>query len=65
VTFKAECRTRFDGSERLFEACWRDLQRGIRQGAIDASTVDLAMVWLDDFASERVNDERSPFYLYG
>ena len=61
---KAEARKRFDGSERLFNACWRELNwfernaNALRDGAEVAAYLYAA-------ASRRVNNERSSFWLYG
>lgn len=61
-----ECQARFDGSSRLFAACWRQLLAWQRQGAIDTvTTVDDACRWLDDIAAEKVNNPQSAFYIYG
>lgn len=58
-------RTLFDGSDRLFAACWRQyreyLNGGIDDPSCDADVID----WLDALASEKVNNPRSTFYIYG
>ena len=57
---------RFEGSDSLFEACWRQLLRWIREGAIDTPIDDQqVMGWLDQIAAEKVNDSRSPYFIYG
>ena len=58
-------RPKFDGSDRLFRACWRQY-RGWLNGAIDAPACDDdVMDWLEQIAAQRVNDGDSPFYMYG
>lgn len=55
----------FDGSERLFRACWRQYIAFLR-GSIDAPICDQDVAdWLDSIAAEKVNDSRSAFYIYG
>jgi hypothetical protein len=56
---------KFDGSTRLFNACWHQYRSYVK-GAIDDPTC-LADVtdWLDTLASEKVNNSRSSFYIYG
>ena len=62
---KAEARELFDGSNRLFEACWKDYV-GYLEGSIDdPEDIEDVMDWLDSIASEKVNDWNSPFYIYG
>ena len=58
---KAEAKKNFNGSERMFEACWRQLTDLEHQGLVVAEVDET----LSSFASERVNDEKSPFYMYG
>jgi hypothetical protein len=61
---KAEARKRFDGSERLFNACWRELNWFERNSDTlrDGPEVE---AFLHDAASRRVNNSGSGFYLYG
>lgn len=56
---------KFDGSQALFDACWRKY-RGFVNGATDdpQSILDV-MNWLDSIASELVNDSSSRFYIRG
>ena len=62
----AHYRDRFDGSPRLFRACWRQYRAWMAEGAIDDPTTDQDVLdWLDSIAAERVNDGRSSFYIYG
>jgi hypothetical protein len=62
---KKEAKRNFNGSNRLFEACWRTY-RGYLNGGIDnpkdQGTVD---AWLKEIAAEKVNNPKSSFYIYG
>lgn len=51
----------FDGSRRLFEACWRELLAFER----DSDVVDDVAAFLDGAAARRVNDPNSTFYIHG
>jgi hypothetical protein len=52
-------------SYRLFSACWSQYRAWLR-GAIDSPTCDRDVLdWLDSIASEKVNNSRSKFYIYG
>ena len=58
-------RKEFDGSSRLFNACWRQYI-GYLRVAIDDPTCDMDVDdWLENIASEKVNNSRSVFYIYG
>ena len=62
---RAECARYFDGSERLFNACWTTYL-GYLNGAIDMPECGLDIDdWLENIASERVNNPNSTFYIYG
>lgn len=53
------------GSGRLKRACWRQY-RYFLQGSIDDPTDDQDVIgWLESIASERVNNSKSTFYIYG
>lgn len=55
----------FDGSRRLFRACWRWYRAALR-GAIDNPQADRDVImWLDARAQELVNNPRSSFYIHG
>ena len=55
----------FDGSARLFRACWNQYRSWLR-GAIDNPESDADVLdWLDQIASEKVNNPNSAFYIYG
>ncbi len=55
-------RPKFRGSLALKRACWRQYLNG----AIDDPTCDQdVMDWLENIASERVNNPKSRFYIYG
>ena len=58
-------RPMFDGGDRLFACAWRTYVRW-RAGSIDSPDSDDEVVgWLNQIASERVNNSRSSFYIYG
>jgi hypothetical protein len=63
---KASLRAGFDGSDRLFRACYREYTGLITAGAIDypRDKID-ASGWLETLASGKVNNPRSVFYMYG
>lgn len=63
---KKDFNRHFDGSNRLFERCWKKWLKyteGISEINYD-SDWDI-LQFLDERASEEVNDERSPCYIYG
>lgn len=63
---KLLARKRFDGSDRLFRACWRAYIAGLRTGTYDTpASQDCIDFALDCEAAHRVNNERSPFYIFG
>ena len=63
---KRDLRAMFpNDSDQLFNACYRELNTWIRQGAIDTPDLQDAANWIEQLMAERVNDSRSPFYLYG
>lgn len=57
---KRDYKAEFDGSNRLFEACWRRYLRARRFLEIDDVST-----FLDDMAAGLVNDSNSSFYIYG
>jgi len=59
---KEQFRREFDGSEELFNTCWRQLKREVYTSSMHADEVS---AWLEAFAAERVNNPRSKFYIYG
>lgn len=65
VVDRAASAKNFDGGAALFASCWRTYL-GYLRGAIDypssQSDVD---GWLEQIASEKVNNPRSKFYIYG
>jgi hypothetical protein len=61
---RGEARRRFDGSERLFNACWRELLWYERNADVCGSEIEVDSV-LHGAASRRVNNERSSFWIYG
>ena len=55
----------FDGSPALFRACW-NTYKGYLLGSIDSPKCDMDVTdWLETIASEKVNNPRSVFYIYG
>jgi hypothetical protein len=52
-------------SERLFDACWRQYRLYIRGSIDDPKSIADVMNWLEAIASEKVNDSKSSFYIYG
>lgn len=62
---KAYYRRLFDGSDRLFDYCWKQY-RALLRSDIDNPRDDSDVVgWLTDLASHSVNSSRSSFYIYG
>jgi len=55
---KADFRKHFDGSDDLFEYCWRKAKYAY---CGDSDMFEL----LEAIASQAVNDENSRFYIYG
>lgn len=56
----------FKGSDRLFRACWGDYRRWLRNGAMGLPQEMMEVRhWLDAIASDKVNNSRSRFYIYG
>ena len=52
----------FEGSERLFEACWREYTDYARDNGKPAMAI---LDFINAGAQARVNNPRSPFYLRG
>ena len=52
-------------SERLFEACWRQYRAWIKGAIDDPKNINDVLDWLNQIASEKVNDPKSSFYIYG
>ena len=52
-------RAEFEGSDRLFRACWRMLAQFSPTDDVNVMEI------LDSVASEKVNNPRSSFYIYG
>lgn len=62
---KSEYRSKFEGSDRLFSACWSQYLRYLLS-AIDHPLTDEDVTgWLDSIAAEKVNNPRSSFYITG
>ena len=62
---KKESRKNFDGSNRLFNACWRQYISWLKGSIDDPTTQEDINNWLDQIASEKVNNSKSIFYIYG
>lgn len=62
MTRKQQARINFDGSDRLFNYCWRRLLQWERDGGVIDGCDD---EWLECEASRVVNDELSSFYITG
>jgi hypothetical protein len=67
ITADVKCRARinFSGSERLFSACWNQYLAWLRGAIDDPETQADVDQWLDQIASEKVNNPKSVFYIYG
>jgi hypothetical protein len=55
----------FDGSEELFDACWRQYRTYVNGAIDDPEDLGDVLEWLDSIAAEKVNNPRSRFYMYG
>lgn len=62
---KKEARKKFEGSNNLFDVCWKDMLSLIRDGMEEPESEEETMRVLDDIASQKVNSPRSKFYIYG
>lgn len=58
-------RENFDGSDRLFAACWRQYLTYLAESIDNPTCQSDIDGWLESIASEKVNNPRSVFYLYG
>jgi hypothetical protein len=56
---------RFDGTTRLFDACWKQYREYVNGSIDDPKNIDDVTNWLDSIASEKVNNSASSFYIYG
>jgi hypothetical protein len=61
ISRKNEAKKQFDGSNALFNYCWRKLLRIEKENGI----VEDVNNYLDTLAAEEVNDSSSRFYIYG
>ena len=62
---KAKAKEIFDGTNDLFNACWKQYREYLK-GSIDNPTCQEDIdAWLDTIASEKVNNPKSKFYIYG
>jgi hypothetical protein len=52
-------------SDRLFRTCWRVYRNYLRDSIDNPQSDSDVLDWLDQIASERVNDSSSTFYLRG
>lgn len=55
---------KFDGSDELFAACWRQYRAYVNGAIDDPESLEDVLEWLDSIASEKVNDPRSRFYMW-
>jgi len=55
----------FDGSDGLFNTCWRKWRTALSQGLDDPQSDTDVISALEEFAGYEVNNSRSPFYIYG
>ncbi len=62
---KSSTQNGFDGSQSLYDACWREFERNMAMGAYDSMDQQRANQELDSIASEKVNNPKSKFYIYG
>lgn len=62
---KKKCRGKFDGSNALFEACWRRYSKYRGDFDIDTTDVDEVLEILETIAAEKVNNPKSRYYIYG
>lgn len=62
---KAHYRKEFDGSHALFDACWKVYKRYLRDAIDNPENDDEVSAWLDNIASEKVNNPGSRFYIFG
>lgn len=66
IPSKSHFSSRFDGTNRLFEHCWRRYQRHLYHDGLDHPTSDRDVLdALDTIASTAVNDPKSSFYMHG
>lgn len=62
---REESRKNFDGSDRLFNACWSQYKKWLKNSIDSPSCQEDIDVWLNCIASKKVNDFNSEFYIYG
>jgi hypothetical protein len=62
--YKAQARKNFDGSKHLFDTCWREYLRNL-SGTDEPNKQSDVDDWLNTIASEKVNNPKSQFYIYG
>jgi hypothetical protein len=55
--------SRFDGSPKLFRACWRQYRACLNGSIADPDTDDAVIDWLELIARTKVNDIKSVFWL--
>ena len=61
LKLKSRCRKNFEGSERLFRACWNYFWLEFDSPSDFIGLTEA----LDSIAAERVNNPRSSFYIHG
>lgn len=62
---KAISRKNFEGSNQLFESCWRKYLSYLNGSIDNPDCQENIDSWLETIASEKVNDSKSKFYIYG
>jgi len=62
---KSYYRRKFDGSDRLFNTCWNQYRNWLNSAIDDPQEDSDVLDWLDSIASEKVNNSKSTFYIYG
>ena len=56
----------FEGSQGLFNYCWRKWREYVRASGNGVTTAaEDVLMFLNDVASEQVNNPKSKYYLYG
>lgn len=63
--YKTTARKHFSGSRALFDACWRKYMQYLNGAIDDQKSQKDVDDWLEQIASEKVNNSKSRFYIYG
>jgi len=62
---RAEVKAEFDGSTALFDACWKEYRQRLNGFINNPTSVMDIEENIEAIASEKVNNPRSSFYIYG